>query len=116
MLLGRQRSTGAFLKLETQADERVTRGVTRVRRGDLRREAEDQSFRYRKDLGLPNQVCLFRRGVPNATAVDPQPLRRVLAKTWAGTWDGGRSAFANLSDGCRPICGHPLDEQLIFCR
>ena len=24
-------------------------------------EAKDQSFRYRKDLGLPNQVCLFRR-------------------------------------------------------
>jgi hypothetical protein len=33
-----------------------------VRRGDLVHEAKDQSFRYRKDLGLPNQVCLFRRG------------------------------------------------------
>jgi len=32
-----------------------------VRRGDLVREAKDQSSRHREDLGLPNQVCLFRR-------------------------------------------------------
>lgn len=40
-------------------DARVASGV---RRGDLMHGAGDQSFRERKDLGIPNQVCLFRLG------------------------------------------------------
>ena len=47
---------------ENHTDERLDAWTaSNVRRGDLVREAKDQSFRYRKDLGLPNQVCLFRR-------------------------------------------------------
>jgi hypothetical protein len=57
-----------------------------VRRGDLMHEARDQSFRYRKDLGLPNQVCLFRRQLyivvasgPQATALSRLSLAAVAA-------------------------------------
>ena len=39
-----------------------------VRRGDLWHGAKDQSFRFRKDLGLPNQVCLFRHCNDSALA------------------------------------------------
>ncbi len=57
-----------------------TAGCTRasfVRRGDLRHGAKDQSFRHRKDLGLPNQVCLFRPCQDSALANGSQrPLRR----------------------------------------
>jgi hypothetical protein len=55
--------TGAFPQVENHTDERFDAWTASdVRRGDLVREAKDQSFRYRKDLGLPNQVCLFRHG------------------------------------------------------
>jgi hypothetical protein len=50
-LLGRWGSTGAFLDLETARTNGRTLDGVRVRRGDLRREAKDQSFRYRKGLG-----------------------------------------------------------------
>jgi hypothetical protein len=62
-----------------------------VRRGDPGREAKDQSFRYRKDLGLPNQVCLFRLGAHSVVAAGQQesanrtsspPLHRVPAARW----------------------------------
>src|ERR1700744_3438254 len=47
--------------IENHTDERLDAcAASNVRRGDLLREAKDQSFRYRKDLDLPNQVCLFR--------------------------------------------------------
>jgi hypothetical protein len=63
LLLGRC-STGAFFDNENPADERLDAWMAPpVRRGDLVHEAKDQSFRYRKDLGLPNQVCLFRHGI-----------------------------------------------------
>ena len=48
------------------------RGASHARRGDLRHEAKDQSFRYRKDLGLPNQVCLFRHRLDSVLAINPQ--------------------------------------------
>ena len=48
--------------MESRTDERSDALMAPdVRRGDLMHEAKDQSFRYRKDLGLPDQVCLFRR-------------------------------------------------------
>jgi hypothetical protein len=72
LLLGRC-PTGAFLRLEYLTDEHMgARSASDVRRGDLVHEAKDQSFRYRKDLGLPNQVCLFRRVPHIAAAIDPQ--------------------------------------------
>jgi hypothetical protein len=49
-------------RLENHTDERLgAYSASDVRRGDLMHKAKDQSFRYRKDLGLPNQVCLFRQ-------------------------------------------------------
>ena len=42
-------------------------------------EAGDQSFRFRKDLGLPNQVCLFRHGLYSAVAIDLQRRRPTTA-------------------------------------
>jgi hypothetical protein len=45
---------------KNHTDEQDGRITPFVRRGDRLHEANDQSFRYRKDLGLPNQVCLFR--------------------------------------------------------
>jgi len=35
-------------------------------------EAKDQSFRYRKDLGLPNQVCLFRHSHHTVVPMESQ--------------------------------------------
>jgi hypothetical protein len=35
-------------------------------------EAWEQSFRFRKDLGLPNQVCLFRHRQYSVVPIDPQ--------------------------------------------
>ncbi len=68
-----RRLTGAFLEPETLTDEpRGAKEAPFGRRGDLVHEAKDQSFRYRKDLGLPNQVCLFRRWKHTAVAMGPQ--------------------------------------------
>jgi hypothetical protein len=53
-------------------DEQDGRMASVVRRGDRLREASDQSFRHRKDLGLPNQVCLFRRE-QNTIWMRPKP-------------------------------------------
>ena len=39
-------------------------------------KAGGQSFRFRKDLGLPNQVCLFRQAQHNVVAMDLQRARR----------------------------------------
>ena len=44
----------------TRTNAGLPKRASKVRRGDLVAEAKDQSFRYRNDLGLPNQVCLFR--------------------------------------------------------
>jgi len=49
--------------------------VADVRRGDLRREAKDQSSRYRKALGLPNQGCLFRHSGLSEFGTDRQDGR-----------------------------------------
>lgn len=66
-------STGAFLGFENHTDERLdAREASDVRRGDLLHEAKDQSFRYRKDLGLPNQVCLFRQRLYSVAVSYPQ--------------------------------------------
>jgi hypothetical protein len=48
-----------------------------------RREAKDQSFRYRKDLGSPDQVCLFRRRLHSRmeVAVQSQPSMRQVSAT-----------------------------------
>ena len=50
-----------FSGSRTSRTNERTPAASDIRRGDLKHEAKDQSFRYRKDLGLPNQVCLFRR-------------------------------------------------------
>jgi hypothetical protein len=57
-------SDRSVLQKENHTDERIDAWMaSHVRRGDLVHEAKEQSFRYRKDLGLPNQVCLFRRAI-----------------------------------------------------
>ena len=61
--------------MENHPDEhRDAMDASAVRRGDLLREAKDQSFRYRKDLGLPDQVCLFRHGPHSIANPEPQWL------------------------------------------
>ena len=51
-------------QVENRTDERLDAWMApAIRRGDLMHKAKDQRFRYRKDLGLPNQVCLFRRRI-----------------------------------------------------
>jgi len=63
--------------VEIHTDERSDACVaSNVRRGDLVREAKDQSFRYRKDLGLPNQVCLFRHSVYSIKKMGQQQGRK----------------------------------------
>jgi len=65
-------------------DARTTRTNNRYRLsgpmlvvGDLMHEAGGQSFRFRKDLSLPNQVCLFRRRLYNGLTTGLQRrLRR----------------------------------------
>jgi hypothetical protein len=47
--------------LQNHTDEQDGRIASVVRRGDRLQKANDQSFRFRNDLGLPNQVCLFRQ-------------------------------------------------------
>ena len=58
--------------------------------------AREQSFRFRKDLGLPNQVCLFRwaqyseavggvqmeRGLPHPSTEDDELQRGVQLDFW----------------------------------
>jgi len=66
--------------LENHTDERLSACVAPdVRRGDLVHKAKDQSFRYQKDLGLPDQVCLFRRGLYNFVVTDAQQKSTALA-------------------------------------
>ena len=61
---------------ENHTDERLSACVAPdVRRGDLVHKAKDQSFRYRKDLGLPDQICLFRRGLYSFAGMDAQRKR-----------------------------------------
>jgi len=52
-------SAGAIPRLENPTDEPIDAGdgIGRSSRGPMR--VQSQSF-LRKDLGLPNQVCLFR--------------------------------------------------------
>jgi hypothetical protein len=59
----------------TPANDWALEEASDVRRGGPLHEAKDQSFRYRKDLGLPNQVCLFRHRHVNSVAIDPQRAR-----------------------------------------
>src|ERR1700712_2217491 len=42
-------------------------------------EAWGQSFRFRKDLGLPNQVCLFRHSQYTSNAAHDNAVRSQLA-------------------------------------
>ena len=42
-------------------------------------EARDQSFRFRKDLGLPNQVSLFRYVLYSVVAINLQMETRQVA-------------------------------------
>jgi hypothetical protein len=51
---------GTVHRFENRTIEQVNAAASDVRRGDLVHQARDQSFRFRNDLGLPNQVCLFR--------------------------------------------------------
>src|SRR5438445_9633335 len=60
-------------RVESHTNERLgAQTASDVRRGDLVHEAKDQSSRYREELGLPNQPCLFRQGRYKVVAIDPQ--------------------------------------------
>ena len=64
---------------ENHTDERLdASAASDVRRGDPVHKAKDQSFRFRKDLGLPNQVCLFRHEQYSFVAIDPQRISCVV--------------------------------------
>ncbi len=96
MLLGRLSSTGAFHDWRPQRTNDWARSKSvRVRRGDLRHEAKDQSFRHRKDLGSPDQVCLFRHWKYSGVAFGPQPPlpeRRYAAAGSTAAADRGHEA------------------------
>jgi hypothetical protein len=81
-----------------------------VRRGDHLQKAKDQSFRFRKDLGLPNQVCLFRRiqNTIHTRACEPIALRVVEDYNYPFRHQGpGRSPQAAWVDVDRS--GDPFD-------
>jgi hypothetical protein len=77
----------------TRTNPGAPRRASKVRRGDLVHEAKDQSFRYRKDLGLPNQVCLFRRSIfSDMTAV----------RQWAGKYPTSWQPLYSEANGSSP--------------
>lgn len=88
-----RRSTGAFLEPETHTDERGTQSASFVRRRGLGHEAKNQSTRYREDLGLPNQVCLFRRAASSR--------RRPRRKCNCGSDTGSQRRTAIMHLGSR---------------
>ena len=83
-------STGAVPRFENHTDERSAPGqrpmfvvgISCTRRPEL-------SF-PRKDLGLPNQVCLFRQRLYTAAVIDPQR-------------DGGNHVRSSRLEASRPI-------------
>jgi hypothetical protein len=84
---------------ENHTDERLGAwAASDVRRGDLVHKAKDQSFRFRKDLGLPNQVSLFRREQYSFVAIDPQ-LISCAAGVHVAVWHE-----AGIGPRCRGAC------------
>jgi hypothetical protein len=64
-------------RVEFHTDERLgAQAASDVRRGDLVHEAKDQSSRYREELGLPNQPCLFRQRLYSDVAIGLQQVAK----------------------------------------
>jgi hypothetical protein len=75
-----------FVGIQNHTDEHNGRIAAYVRRGDHLPEADDQSFRFRKDLGLPNQVRLFRRLDFSRSGASRSVMRSLLLVTNANSY------------------------------